>query len=75
MKYSVWINTRSHKYLATRLFSSSKVSMPISGNTFNNVGQFGFCCIKEWQRGMLIVTVVLIFAGQSPSGSVHYKSM
>lgn len=35
--------------------------MPISRSIFNNVGQFGLCCIKEWQRPMLIVTAVFRF--------------
>lgn len=35
--------------------------MPTLGNTSNNVCQFGFSCIKEWQRRMAIVTMLLIF--------------
>lgn len=44
------------------LFSSSTAFLRVSGNRFNNVGQFGFCCTEEWQGVMQTVTVVLVFA-------------
>lgn len=37
---------------------SFTVFVPVTRNIFNSVGQFGLCCIKEWQKPMLIVTVV-----------------
>lgn len=43
-------STRCPRYLPTSLVFIFTAFLRVSGNRFNNVGQFGFCCGEGWQR-------------------------